>query len=464
VTKFKVTTLAGGLMVTLLLATGMGISIARLSSTATEQLDVVRAHERQITLAERLRWNLELVVSIAKGYLITGDPTVLARLTRAQDEMQSILATLVTQAASTNERRILTELQKNATAFALAHQSLIADQTASTTDMLTRFEKNVLPLKNRVTVALDALAAHKEASITELYGQYSQDRDHLTALMYALLIVLVLAACAITALFSIYLSRAYRIERNAREAARKAMHAREELLGVVAHDLRNPLNAISMRATLVQRTTNPSLVNQQAQSIVNIATRMDVLISDMLDLATIEAGRFYVSAGPCEVAGILGKVQEVFAPICAAKQISLRCEMRAEGMWMQADQVRILRVFSNILGNAVKFSPSGAEISIEASKTGENVMFAIADQGPGIPADQQPQLFDRFWRPASSQTKGTGLGLFIAKGIVEAHRGRLWVTSSSNRGSTFYFCVPAADEMPTIESETSNHDNASDGL
>ena len=131
---------------------------------------------------------------------------------------------------------------------------------------------------------------------------------------------------------------------------------------------------------------------------------------------------------------------------------------------MQADQVRILRVFSNILGNAVKFSPSGSEISIEASKADENVLFAIADQGPGIPADQQPQLFDRFWRPASSKTKGTGLGLFIAKGIVEAHRGRIWVTSSSNRGSTFYFCVPTVDGMPAIDTEMSNRDKAGDGI
>lgn len=460
--NFRVKAMAGGLAVTLLLATGMGISIARLSTTATTQLDVVRTEERQITLAERLRWNVELLVSIGKGYLITADPALLPRLAHTQAEMQSILAKLVMGASSAQEQRILIDLQKSAAAFATAHEMLIAanDPTANTAVMLFRFENDVLPLKKRVTVVLDELAAHKEASITELYPHAAQDRERLTSWMYALLIVLVAAACAITAMLSTHIATAYRIERNAREAARKAMLAREELLGIVAHDLRNPLNAITMKAILLQRITNPSIAKQQAESIVVIAARMEVLIKDMLDLATIEAGRFYVRTTPCEVAVILSKVLEVFAPICSEKQITLRCDMSTKGMWMQADQDRILRVFSNILGNAVKFSPAGSEISIDASSTDDGVTFAITDQGPGIPVDQQPRLFDRFWRPASSKSKGTGLGLFIAKGIVDAHGGRIWVMSSPPHGSTFYFCIPATSGVPSSGDSPNDRDSA----
>lgn len=448
--------MAGGLLVTLLLAGAMAWSIARLSANGASQIEQVRAEERQITLAERLRWNVELIVSIGKGYFITEEPALLSRLDHARGSMRVSVAAMSEWAYSESNAQLIEKLMRVSDRLDRTHEELVTRSAhTGTPELLLRFETDVLPLKRELADSLDEFVRRKEAALVALYERSAQERDALRLWLYGFLSVLVVAGAAITAFFAVSLSRAYRAERVALDRAREAASAREQLLGVVAHDLRNPLNAISMKATLLQRIGASPLARQQADSIISIAARMDHLIRGMLDLATIEAGRLTVCAAPYSVARIAETITDVFVPLCGAKHINLRCTLEDQELLVNADRDRILQVLSNLLGNAVKFGPVGSEVALEVRREGVWARFCVSDQGPGVSPEQQPHVFDRFWRSTGSSVKGTGLGLFIAKGIVEAHGGKIWVAASSHGGARFYFTLPAVDPPSRSTSERS---------
>ncbi len=444
--RFRTKAMAGGLTATLLLGAAMALCIARLNSTATSQLEQVRAEELQITLAERLRWNVELIISIGKGYFITEDPALLAKLSGARAEMRANVQSLSAWARTHGETASISRLDTLSERFDRAHEELITARThVGASELLRRFDRDVLPIKRELAASLDDLVQRKEAAMDVLYHHAAQERRELTSWMYGLVAMLILVGSVITTYFALQLARAYRAERLALRAARNAANAREELLGVVAHELRNPLNAIAIKAALVQRIATLPMAKQQAESITSIASRMDHLIKEMLDVATIEAGRLSVRVAPCPVASIIDTIMDVFLPLSTAKQITLHCTFdRKDTPHVHADRDRVLQVLSNLLANALNFSPADSTIVLEAVQQGEWMRFSISDQGPGIPTEQQARLFDRFWRASASQVKGTGLGLFIAKGIVEAHHGSIWVESAGG-GATFRFTLPIVE-------------------
>ncbi|HEY8947074.1 MAG TPA: HAMP domain-containing sensor histidine kinase, partial [Polyangiaceae bacterium] len=227
------------------------------------------------------------------------------------------------------------------------------------------------------------------------------------------------------------------------QAARKAVAARDELMGIVAHDLRNPLGAISLKAALIKKTADSDRTRQQAASIENVARRMAYLITTMLDVATLEAGRFTVKVAPCAVKDLLRETAEVFGPLAASKQTHFEQSAKESDLVLLADRERVLQVLSNLIGNALKFTPPGGRVTLSSERQGERVCFEVHDTGTGIISDKLPRVFERFWTETPGK-KGTGLGLFIAKGIVDAHGGRIWVESEPGRGTQFFFTLPLA--------------------
>jgi signal transduction histidine kinase len=216
-------------------------------------------------------------------------------------------------------------------------------------------------------------------------------------------------------------------------------------MGIVAHDLRNPLGAITLKAALMREGTDSSSIRQQAQSIEHSALRMAHLIETMLDLATIEAGTFTVVPVRCTIEDLLAETADMFAAAATSRHVRLESRVMTPGLAVVADRERVLQVFSNLVGNALKFTPSGGRVTIAAEPQGRMVRCAVQDTGPGIAPEHVPRIFDRFWRKETSGARGTGLGLFIAKGIVEAHGGRIWVESRLGQGATFYFTLPIAE-------------------
>jgi light-regulated signal transduction histidine kinase (bacteriophytochrome) len=232
------------------------------------------------------------------------------------------------------------------------------------------------------------------------------------------------------------------------EREQRAVRARDDLVAVVSHDLKNPLGVIQMQAALLLRTAVASdqepvrRLRGSAERIQRAVDRMNALISDLLDLAKIEAGRFEVQPQPERAEDIVDDVTTIMGPLAESKQIRLITELRSPSQ-VNVDRERVFQVLSNLVGNALKFTPEGGTITLKAEPAGREVLFSVADTGSGIPQEQLPHVFDRYWQAPRASRKGTGLGLYIAKGIVEAHGGQLWVQSVPARGATFGFTLPA---------------------
>jgi PAS domain S-box-containing protein len=228
--------------------------------------------------------------------------------------------------------------------------------------------------------------------------------------------------------------------------AQEATRARDEILAVVAHDLRNPLNTVMMAAGLMMESSSPDRPQErrQVEIVRRAADRMNRMIQDLLDVKRMESGQLWLDPRPEPVSDLIGDTIEMLRPLAAGSSIRVESHVVSDLPPVLADATRINQVLSNLVGNAVKFTPRNGLITISAERVDGEIRFAVIDTGPGIPAEQLPHIFGRFWQAKASDRRGIGLGLAIAKGIVEAHKGRIWVESSVGLGSTFYFTLPLA--------------------
>jgi len=246
------------------------------------------------------------------------------------------------------------------------------------------------------------------------------------------------------------LARAYREEREAHILAEEATRAREEIISVVSHDLRNPLGMIMMAATTIlnvdvdvgERTQRARIA---ADRIHRQAQRMARLIEDLVDFAGIQAGRLELDPGIHAADRILTTTSEIFGPIAQERGLTLATEVESDLPPIRCDPDRAVQVLSNLVSNALKVTPKGGAIAIGAQPKDNAVVFYVRDTGPGIEPDEIPNLFERYWRGKQSSYKGTGLGLSIARGIVDAHGGRIWAESQVGSGSVFYFSLSPAN-------------------
>jgi PAS domain S-box-containing protein len=230
--------------------------------------------------------------------------------------------------------------------------------------------------------------------------------------------------------------------------AQQATRARDEMLAVVAHDLRNPLNTVSMSCALLLESASGSErpLEQKQLTIMRRATeRMNRLIHDLLDAKRIESGELLIERRAEAIAATVADAMELLRPLATAASLVLESVVPADLPPIHVDPARIQQVLSNLVGNAIKFTPKGGRIAIRAERLGaEEIRITVSDTGPGMPPDQLPHVFGRYWQGQGNDRRGIGLGLAIVKGIVEAHGGRVWVESRPGAGSEFIFTVPVA--------------------
>ncbi len=224
------------------------------------------------------------------------------------------------------------------------------------------------------------------------------------------------------------------------EAEQRATHARDAMLGIVAHDLRNPLQSIKMLSSMLDRDTKDPAVAQRLQVIQRAAGRMNRLIQDLLDVAKLESGHFGLECTPVPAAELAAEAVEWAQPILDGRRLALAAESALPAV--EVDRDRMLQVFSNLLGNAVKFTSRTGVIRIAARSAAGEVVFSVSDDGPGIPAEHLTHIFDRFYQGMASDRRGAGLGLAICRGIVAAHGGHIWAQSEPGAGTTVFFALP----------------------
>ena len=230
------------------------------------------------------------------------------------------------------------------------------------------------------------------------------------------------------------------------DSAQHAIRAREELVAVVSHDLKNPLNIITLNTSVLRgldlRPEDPS-ISRALELMEKSANRMGHLIRDLLDLAKLDGGHIALARQPHPVAGLISEAINLLREEAAKKSLHVDQRIPDDIGPLFCDRERIIQVIENLVSNAIKFTPAGGEIVIRAEPVGSDVVLSVRDSGPGIPEAERTRIFDRFWQAQQSAPGGTGLGLSIAKGLVEVHGGRIWAESQPGAGSTFLVALPA---------------------
>jgi signal transduction histidine kinase len=226
------------------------------------------------------------------------------------------------------------------------------------------------------------------------------------------------------------------------------VRARDDMIGIVSHDLRNPVNAVRMLTGVMLDRKDKDPISPELADYASIirqaAEQMDGLIRDLLDVTRVEAGRLAVNLRSEDAEELIGDSLRTLAPVVQEKSLKLRLNAPDDLPPVIADRERIAQALSNLIGNAVKFSPPGSEIVVRVATMPAELVISVSDSGHGMNAEQLSHAFDRFWQSSRTDRQGAGLGLAITKGIVEAHGGRIWAESSPGAGSTFYFTLPTA--------------------
>ncbi len=250
---------------------------------------------------------------------------------------------------------------------------------------------------------------------------------------------------------------------SARQRAENLLHqaiqARDDMMGIVSHDLRNPASAVKMLArSILEGAERERLSDDVIERVVvmrQAAEQMDALIEDLLDMTRIEAGRLVVSPEAVDVGPLISRSVEALRPLADAGGVTLHAELPATLPIVQVDPDRVLQIISNVLGNAIKFTPAEGRVTLEARLHDSALEFSITDSGEGIAAALLPHVFDRFFQAAHggrAARHGAGLGLPIARGIVEAHGGRIWIESTPGVGTTVRFTLPIHAPEPATHS------------
>lgn len=225
------------------------------------------------------------------------------------------------------------------------------------------------------------------------------------------------------------------------EEKQRAIRARDDVLAVVSHDLRNLLNQALLGTGLLLKGPGNAPTRRAAEIVGRATERMRRLVADLLDFANVEAGRLALDRRPARVSALVREAQALLEPLAERNEMKLAFEVVGDAD-VQCDQGRVLQVLSNLVGNAVKFSPPRADIQVRVDVGPRETRFSVVDRGPGIDPADMPHIFERYWR--GKQAPGCGLGLAIAKGIVEGHGGMIWVDSDPGKGSAFRFTLPHA--------------------
>jgi signal transduction histidine kinase/DNA-binding response OmpR family regulator len=233
------------------------------------------------------------------------------------------------------------------------------------------------------------------------------------------------------------------------EEAQRATRARDDVLAIVSHDLRNPINTIQMSTSfLLDVLAEPGAkdvpVIPQLQVMQRATRRANALIQDLLDVSRIDAGTLAVATTAIEASMLIRDAVLELAPLVEGKKLVFEHEWTGPDLLVAADRSRIGQIFSNLVGNAIKFTTSGGTVRIEGRRRGDMAEFDVVDTGAGIAPEHVPHLFDRFWQASQTSRTGAGLGLFIVQGVVTAHGGTIAVESTVGEGTRFRFSVPGA--------------------
>jgi signal transduction histidine kinase len=419
-------------LLAILVVTGVASVIALRVSTG--QLEHV-AHDlgADLSAIQRLRYQTEGAISASRRYLLTGDETSADRFSRGVDRLDATMAELEGRSAElvpgmqNVHSAVRTYVETARTVMA------VRSATHDPREVEVLFENRVAPVRDRLETTIADFVTRERAACDAESAHADKLADTTQAIVVLATVAGVVLSMVLASMWTRKLATGYALERRATETARAAVAARDELLAIVSHDLRNPLTTVKVGASLVQMDDNASPSAQRAvRRISEAAARMEHLIDELLDVAKLDAGKLELNVEPCSVASLFETTQALFDSIVV--------EPAGDAMVM-ADRERILQVLSNLVGNAFKYTPSGGKVTL--AMRGSRI--CVIDSGAGIAPEACSHVFERYWQAKSRGRGSLGLGLYICKQLVEAHHGRIGVESVVGQGSTFWLELPSRE-------------------
>lgn len=429
-----------------LLALGVVVVVNWLTLDRTERLrtSILEQSEAVRAVSDSVAFTVARQAINLQGYLLTGDSTHLDDYGAARAEGNTLMRRLESASRDfgTITARNFGTVELLRAEWQQRHDEILGDPRPREAALAHVDEErarvvDLLAVISDLAGVAQLGGAERRAAIVRMYRFGAV----VTALM-ALLAVLSVAS-AYT-----YRRRLYARSEEARSRAgqlERALNDRQEILAIVSHDLRNSLNVVVAALGLARESDLPEDVKaKQLRVAYRTSTGMSRLISDLLDVSTLESGELRVDRRPCDPAPILAHALEAWSPEAATHGVALEGRREEPLADIHADPERILQVLGNLLANAIKFTPESGTVSVVVSPVDGGVRFQVEDSGPGIPAEHLPRIFDRFYQVRSSGRAGAGLGLAIARGIVEAHDSTLEVETWPGSGTRFWFDLPAS--------------------
>lgn len=422
-------------------------AMVSLNQIVEEQNQLVSGHAEELILAQKLHYEISMQFAAMPIYVLSGDEEILKSFENNRKDFTSVLAQLKARPNDQEETKLLDQIflaEKKMHEEGLKGVSM--NKSGASPEEVSNYFNSQKPLR-------------KEASLPALLQNLvnTKMRDFETAkkedaiLSRRIIFVLALASIVcitFAGMISALFIKVIREKKKAEEKDAFISNARKEIVDTVSHDLKNPLSSIRLGLQYVEKkllkTHCPEdfEVSKGLTIIFRSVDKMEKLICDLLDHTKLEAGKLVLEPVDCDLAKFTKELLEQFRPIAESKNIQITTELDDCGRTINCDQGRVEQVISNIVGNALKFTPSGGQIHIIMKYEGENVVISIHDNGYGMSNDQLEHVFDRYWQVKDTANQGTGLGLAIAKIVVETHHGKIWAESELGKGSTFHFSLP----------------------
>ena len=441
--RFKVL-LAIGFASVIALSSFALVAALTVERSATDDSERIMAEYRHgVGAARQLELDAERLVAAARGYLLTTDASFIGVLGTARREFEVHVRALEQHLSSPGQEHFLFVIRQATGGYRSALARLTPDRTDSLdrAEMSRVFEELLVPRRQALTRAIQDLVDAREAGLAS--GQARVRRR--AARAERRVIGIGLLAPLLTLLLAVVVSRRlnhlYATQRTAVSRAENAVSRRDELLGIVAHDLRNPLNVIALRAKLIHDDAGDDKARESSAAITRTVARMDHLISSLLDSAAIESGQLRVVKDDCAIADIVAQMVELFEPAATQKGIRFQVRMAEPEIHISADRERIVQALSNLLSNAIRFAGRDDRVEVRVSRADGRVRFDVCDTGPGIPVELRPRIFERYYR-GSGPGHGVGLGLYIANAIVTSHGGDIQVATETGKGTIFRVHLP----------------------
>lgn len=425
--------LLGGVaaLVFITVVTGTIAAIALRDAGTTHEL-VARDFAADLLAVEQLRLQAEQLAATRRT-LASGSDHLRPRLEAEREQFVKLLADLHARPIDHPGADHLSLVDRAASEFLR-----VMTTDAAPYEILGAFER----LEQRLTHLVDHEEAHFDDAIT--HARWAARRNEVAVLIATALGVVLSIVLAFVVMRR--LSAQYGREQAATAAANREAAARREVLAIVSHDLRSPLTTIMMSSGVLvelMASADQRTSRKYVETISTAASRMAHMIDELLDVDRIDAGTIKLHSSDCQVDNLVDGALELFHTQATERAIALRRGARVGPVHVLVDPERIHQVLSNLISNALKFTPADGEVHVSASVTPDEVTFEVRDTGPGISAAQIPRLFDRYWQGTTTKQRGSlGLGLYICKNLVEAHGGRIWVESTLGEGARFCFTLP----------------------